>query len=320
MIQINSMCFSYHMAEQFLSPTSTSVQELVLFAKANVATSTNAFGQTKLGFWGFWLLLSWKISWRDGSWTWPSIWRCQEPSLPWWMVSNRVKGRQGVATQTQHFSVGFFYGWAKSWKKLPVFFSSTLGSKVLKNTVSPIGSMVWGLRASAAPTDQLWWPFSDLKAVAVPLAQIENCVQRRERSEAETALRQNISQKGLGNPGELEGGTWSSWTVTACVWKAGGCFDFSSEFRESVGFSKINVRSKPGFPNQLMQNESKWSYFCLVLVATVVPPALNKFSRSCCCSLRWSTCVTGHQSSRNKVRWERLLLRPQPAFWDPRRC
>ena len=37
-----------------------------------------------------------------------------------------------------------------------------------------------------------------LKAVAVPLAQIENCVKRRELSEAETALRQNISQKGNG--------------------------------------------------------------------------------------------------------------------------
>ena len=37
-----------------------------------------------------------------------------------------------------------------------------------------------------------------LKAVAVPLAQIENCVKRRELSEAETALRQNISQKGSG--------------------------------------------------------------------------------------------------------------------------
>lgn len=33
-------------------------------------------------------------------------------------------------------------------------------------------------------------------AVAVPLAQIENCVKRQELSEAETALRQNISQKG----------------------------------------------------------------------------------------------------------------------------
>jgi hypothetical protein len=36
------------------------------------------------------------------------------------------------------------------------------------------------------------------KAVAVPLAQIENCVKRQELSEAETALRQNISQKGSG--------------------------------------------------------------------------------------------------------------------------
>ena len=32
----------------------------------------------------------------------------------------------------------------------------------------------------------------------MPLAQIENCVKRRELSEAETALRQNISQKGQG--------------------------------------------------------------------------------------------------------------------------
>eukprot|EP00434_Breviolum_minutum_P037383 symbB.v1.2.033146.t1/scaffold4078.1/size45081/2 len=35
-----------------------------------------------------------------------------------------------------------------------------------------------------------------MATAAVPLAQIENCVKRRELSEAETALRQNISQKG----------------------------------------------------------------------------------------------------------------------------
>ncbi|CAK9094376.1 DNA topoisomerase 2 [Durusdinium trenchii] len=35
-----------------------------------------------------------------------------------------------------------------------------------------------------------------MAVASVPLAQIENCVRRRELSESETALRQNISQKG----------------------------------------------------------------------------------------------------------------------------
>ena len=53
---------------------------------------------------------------------------------------------------------------------------------------------------------------------AVPLAQIENCVKRRELSEAETALRQNISQKGQGTKVLSSFFLYLKWNKWKCCW------------------------------------------------------------------------------------------------------
>ena len=114
-----------------------------------------------------------------------------------------------VVVSVVHFSVWWFFQ----------NFWSNLGSKSKVAGFTLFGAS-WSDAQPASKTSSRWVQGSPPPeaTAAVPLAQIENCVKRRELSEAETALRQNISQKGQGTKVLSSFFLYLKWNKWKCCW------------------------------------------------------------------------------------------------------